>query len=246
MEAPGFSRTALATLALPLLVASCGPVSRRDLSGIPQRQITFDDMCHLQEYFDARRAANARPFRVEEEQSTETQAMEPDENGRMQRVMIGEGTYVVRDRAARRRLAQLLGDEYDRLPSLRLTGREAGESGVRVRVGWWSSGQVRRLRPDREIVIRVGSESMSLPFNPCVGEFLFGAEPYAIRRRVLDAEAARARGELPTVPVPSNPSESASEPSPPAASSSSGGASETSPPAASSNPSSSPLDAAGR
>ncbi len=112
----------------------------------------------------------------------------------MRRAVIGEGTYVVADRRARRRLRQLLDDEYQRIEGLDLTG--AGSS-VRVHVGWWASGQVRRLRPDRPIVVASNNRSVELPFNPCIGEFLFGAPVYAIRRGFLDAEAARSRGEIP-------------------------------------------------
>ncbi len=185
---------AMVTTAL-LSTAGCGPTVRRDLSAVPQRQITFDDMCRMQDYFDQRNASHARRgFRAIEETSNETAATEPDEHGRMRRAVIGEGTYVVSDRSARRRLQRLLADEYTRMPAFDVTG-----DGVRVHVhvGWWASGEMRRLRPDRPIVLSSGDQTVELPFNPCVGEFLFGAPIYALRRTVLEAEAARARGEIP-------------------------------------------------
>jgi hypothetical protein len=182
------------------LGASCGPASRRDLSTVfPQRRITFEDMCRLQDYFDQRRAAGAAPFRATDEQSAETQETEADENGRRRRRTVGEGTYLVSDPAARRQLQRLLADEYDRLPALRLTGQDTV---VRVHVEWWASGRVRRLRPDRPIELTVGDETVSLPFSACVGEFLFGHEVYAMRRRVLDDDAVRARGEIPAERAP--------------------------------------------
>lgn len=173
----------------------CGPTVRRDLSTIPQRQITFDDRCRMQEYFDQRNASHARPgFHAVEEISNETTANEPDEHGRMRHAMIGEGTYLVSDRSARVRLQRVLADEYADLPAF-----DARADGVQVtvHVGWWASGEVRRLRPDRRIVVSNGRQTVDLPFDPCVGEFLFGAPVYALRRSVLDAEAARARGEIP-------------------------------------------------
>jgi hypothetical protein len=185
----------LVTLTATVALASCGPSSRRDLSAVPQRQITFDDMCHLQDYFDQRNATRAHPgFRAVEETSNETSESEPDENGRMRRAVIGEGTYLVTDRRARRRLRQLLDDEFQGVPSLEMM---RPGTVVRVHVAWWASGQVRRLRPDRPIVVSTGDRSVELPFNPCVGEFLFGAPVYALRRSFLDAESARARGEIP-------------------------------------------------
>lgn len=183
----------------PAMLSSCGPAVARDLSEIPQRQITFDDMCHLQDFFDQRNATRgARGFRAVDEQQTETAGSEPDERGQMRRVVLGEGTYIVTGWRAKRRLRELLEAEYVRLPSVHLEGRE---SDVRVHVHWWASGQMRRLRPDREIELTAGGETVALPFNPCVGEFLFGAPIYALRRHVFESDRARAHGELPP-PVP--------------------------------------------
>src|SRR5207253_2637389 len=51
--------TALAALA-GLAGAGCGPSSKHpELNTMPQRQITFDDRCRLQDYFDQRNAAHA-------------------------------------------------------------------------------------------------------------------------------------------------------------------------------------------
>lgn len=184
-----------AVLAASVVVTSCGPSSRRDLSAIPQRQITFDDMCHLQDYFDQRNATRSHPgFRAVEETSNETAETEPDENGHMRRAVIGEGTYLVADRRARRRLRQLLDEEFQGMPAVDLM---APGTTVRVHVAWWASGQVRRLRPDKMIQIATAERTVELPFNPCVGEFLFGAPVYALRRSFLDAENARSRGEIP-------------------------------------------------
>ena len=77
---------ALGTLGL----LSCGPTSRRELANIPQRQITFDDMCQLQSYFDQRSPTHPQPFRTHNEESVETENSEPDEHGHMRRVQMGE------------------------------------------------------------------------------------------------------------------------------------------------------------
>lgn len=176
------------------LTLSCGPKVNRDLTEIPQRQITYDDMCHLQSWFDQRAATRHRPYRALQEQSTETERTERDESGQLRHLMLGEGTYEVRDRRSRQRLQQLIREEYRSLPPMRLDGRE---SRVRVTLGWWGSGTIRRVRPDTDITVRVDDESYTLPPHPCVAEFLFGDEAYAMRRRVLHADSARARGEIP-------------------------------------------------
>lgn len=156
-------------------------------------------MCRMQEYFDQRNAANAPPLRVVDEDMTEARGVNQEGDRREHQTSLGEGTYVVSDIAARRRLRRLLRDEYDRLPEV---ARIHNEDPVRVHVHFWSSGPIRRLRPDRAVEIHIADNTLTLPFNPCVGEFLFGAEAYGIRRRFLANEAARARGEL---PMPTHP-----------------------------------------
>jgi hypothetical protein len=66
---------------------------------------------------------------------------------------------------------------------------------------------MRRLRPDREIEVTTEQGTARLPFNPCVGEFLFGAPIYAMRRHFLESENARAAGREPPPPLqpPSGP-----------------------------------------
>jgi hypothetical protein len=182
-------------LSATIALCSCGPTAVRDLMEIPQQRVTYDDMCGLQAHFDQRAQVHAPPFRAMNETSNETSREEPDERGRMRRVVLGEGTYVVAARTDRQRLRQLLRAEYQRLPSMHLGGEE-GE--VRVRLGWWQSGTIRRVRPDAEIeVISTDGSVVTLPPHPCVGEFLFGDEPYAMRRNIMAAESARARGEIP-------------------------------------------------
>jgi hypothetical protein len=179
---------------------SCGPASRRDLSRVPQRQISFDDQCRLQAYFDQRNASGARPFRVIEETQNSSEMTLPDEltgEDRTRRVELGVGLYQLSDRPARRRLQLMLEEEFSGVPDLGLLRRDAR---VRIHAHWWVSGSVRRLLPERGIEITGPAGTATLPFNPCVGEFLFGAEVYAMRRTFLDDANARAAGrEAPSV-----------------------------------------------
>lgn len=196
---PALRSLLAATLAAATL--SCGPRLRRDLASVPQRQITYDDLCGLQAHFDQRRAARAAPYRALSEQSNETSETQPDEFGRMRRVMQGEGTYLVRDRSDRRRLAQLLREEYTRLPAMRLT---RPETEVTLTLSWWQSGSIRRARPDLDVVLAVDGVRHTLPPSPCLGEFLFGDEAYAMRRNVVAAEQDRAYGRIPRAYIPAD------------------------------------------
>jgi hypothetical protein len=176
------------------LALGCGPSIRRTLPTEDQRHITYEDLCHLQDWYDQRTAGHAAPFRVINEQSTETSERAPDEQGRLRRVTLGEGTYLVASRQDRRRFDRLLRDEYADLPPLALAGPEGV---VRVHVAFWQTGSIRRIRPDVEVTVEVDGHSHELPSHPCVGEFLFGEQAYAMRHNVLSAERARARGEIP-------------------------------------------------
>ncbi len=198
-------RPLLALSSLLVLTASCGPSVRHDLGSVPQSAITFDDMCHLQDYFDQRVDAHAQPLRVVDEMSTETSRVERDERGQMRPVVNGEGTYLITTRSDRVRFRRLLRDEYRRLPED--MGLTSAEAQVRVRVTWWQAGGIRRVRNDGNVVITRGDETWTLPPQPCVGEFLFGESAYVMRRCFHEADRARARGEIPSecsVTIPSD------------------------------------------
>lgn len=203
-------RPLLALSALLVLTASCGPSVRHDLGSVPQSAITFDDMCHLQDYFDQRVDAHAPPLRVVDEMSTETSRVERDERGQMRPVVNGEGTYLITTRSDRVRFRRLLRDEYRRLPDD--MGLTSAEAQVRVRVTWWQAGGIRRVRNDGNVVITRGDDSWTLPPQPCVGEFLFGESAYVMRRCFLEADRARSRGEIPaacSVAIPTDAATSA-------------------------------------
>jgi hypothetical protein len=179
-------------------VLGCGPSIRHALPTHDQRHITYEDLCHLQVWYDQRAAALAPAFRVMSEQSTETADRAPDENGHLRHVVLGEGTYLVASREDRIRFDRLLHDEYSDLPPLALT---AAEGNVNVHVSFWQTGSIRRIRPDVEVTLEFDAHTYQLPSHPCVGEFLFGTQAYAMRHNVISAESARARGEIPAAYV---------------------------------------------
>lgn len=181
-------------LAVALAAAACGPSIRHDLGNVRQSAITYDDMCHLQDYFNQRIESRARPLRAVNELSTETSREERDDRGVMRPVIIGEGTYVLATRTDRVRFRRLLREEYQRLPDMHIT---RAEESVEVKVNWWQAGGIRRVRSDSSIEITAGGDSVSLPPHPCVGEFLFGEPAYVMRQCFLEAQRARAEGRIP-------------------------------------------------
>ena len=176
------------------VVGGCGPGIRHQLATADQRHITYDDLCHLQDWFDQRAAAHAPAFRVLNETATDTARVEPDERGRMTHAALGEGTWIISGREDRLRFDRLLHDEYSRLPQLSLFGEDTQ---LHVHVAYWQTGSIRRIRPDVEVTLEVDGTTVELPSHPCMGEYLFGTEAYAMRRNVMSAESARSRGEIP-------------------------------------------------
>lgn len=179
------SRTALALVALAAI--SCGPSSRRDMK-TPAREMTFEDACGLQEYFDQRRAASL-PRPVAEDEVVAT-----NENGQI----IGEGTYRLRDPLSKRRFARLLREEYTGIDSKILKAAGSMDDEVSVRVRWWDSGQVRRLRADDEVIVTTAAGSVELPPNMCVSDLLFGDRIYELRAKYLRNEVDLATDKTPS------------------------------------------------
>jgi hypothetical protein len=164
------------TLAVSALV-SCGPSTRRDMK-TPAREVTFEDACGLQDYFDQRRLASL-PRPIAEDEVTAT-----DEKGQT----IGEGTYKLRDPLAKRRFARLLREEYSGIDAKILKSAGSMDTDVSVHVRWWDAGQVKRLRPDDEIVVTTAAGVVELPPNICVSDLLFGDRIYELRAKYLRNE----------------------------------------------------------
>jgi hypothetical protein len=173
---------AAALLLSPIL--ACGPKSRRD-PDTPAREITYDDACELQAYFDERRASQLPSPKA----ADETVAV--DEKGQT----IGRGSYLLADPMARRRFARMLRDEYKGVDERIVHAIEDGPGEVRIRVRWWDAGATRRLRQDSEIVVVTAAGEAELPGNPCVADLLFGEKIYDMRGRYLRGEVDRARGD---------------------------------------------------
>jgi len=180
----GVLRASLALLALAIV--SCGPSSRRSMK-TPARELTFEDACGLQDYFDQRRLASL-PRPTAEDEVTAT-----DEKGQT----IGEGTYKLRDPLAKRRFARLLREEYSGIDAKILRAAASTDDAVTVHVKWWDSGQVRRLRSDDEIIVTTAAGEVELPPNMCVSDLLFGDRIYELRAKYLRNEVDLATDKVP-------------------------------------------------
>lgn len=156
--------------------------------------MTFDDACGLQEYFDERRHNMLAPPKADDE------VVATNDKG----PTMGQGSYRLSDALARRRFAKLLRDEYSGIDPKVLKAVSSSEGIVTVRVHWWDSGKVRRLRVEDSVVVTTDAGSVELPPNMCVSDLLFGDRIYELRARYLKNEVDLATGgAAPATPPPS-------------------------------------------
>ena len=192
-----------ALVAALALCAACGPSSRRSVRD-PAPQMTFDDLCGLQEYFDERRANTlAAPKPLDEVMTTNDKG-----------VTMGEGTYRLADALVRKRFARLLREEYSGVDAKIVKAVASSEGDVSVRVRWWDTGKIRRLRIDGDVILTTTAGTLELPANMCVSDLLFGDQIYEMRARYLRNEVDMATAKTP----PALPEPSASAAAPPSAS----------------------------
>ncbi|MGZ3421825.1 MAG: hypothetical protein ACXWUG_05610 [Polyangiales bacterium] len=177
--------------ALPIAVLSSavlsltgceGPRTKRDIKA-PAREMTYDDACGLQDYFDERQASSI-PAPAAADESVATSA-----EGKTS----GEGSYKL-DPMARRRFARMLREEYSGVEAKILRSIEGGDGEVLVHVRWWDAGQIRRLHPEAKILVTTAVGPLELPPNMCVSDLLFGDVVYAKRAAYLRHETDSALG----------------------------------------------------
>lgn len=175
-------------------LAACGPSSKRDAK-TPANELTYDDACKLQDYFDERRANQMKPLKAEDE------AILTTEGGKT----FGEGNYRLSDAMARRRFARLLRDEYAGIDAKVIAAVESSDAPVVVHVRWWDAGTIRRLHPERDVVVRTSAGEVELPPNACVGDLLFGDEVYEKRAAYLHNEVDYETGKTTSAGSPATP-----------------------------------------
>jgi hypothetical protein len=192
-----------------MTLLACGITSKRDMS-VPPKELTFNDACSLQEYFDQRAAAALTSPQAADEM------LATNEKGQT----IGEGTYVLKDPLARRRFARLLREEYSGVDRKIIQGAEVADGRVTVHLRWWDAGPVRRVRPENDIFVSTPNGEVELPPNPCVSDLIFGEKVYAMRARYLRNEVDLATDKSgtpvpePTIAPPPAPTTTAPPPAP--------------------------------
>jgi hypothetical protein len=151
---------------------ACGIAIKRDLSTIPQGQVGFDDMCGLQEYFDALEGKAAREPVAESSLDLEGgDGVKTVRGGRVR--LLFEGDFLLKH------AKRVLEENWRRLPETLAVANK-----LEIEVRWAEKAGVKRVLTDQDSELIVAGESYALPYHVCLSEFLFGAPLYK-QRQVL-------------------------------------------------------------
>lgn len=153
-------------------VVACGIAIKRDLSATPQGQVGFDDMCGLQDYFDALEAKVAKEPQVASSLDLEGGDGQRTVRGGKARLVF-EGNFLLKH--ARR----VLNENWRRLPEGLATAEK-----IEIEVRWAERAGVKRVVTDQDAELFINGESFYLPYHVCLSELLYGAPLYK-QRQVL-------------------------------------------------------------
>jgi hypothetical protein len=193
-----------------LLAAGCGVTVKRDLSETKPSEVVFDDMCGLQEYFDALKDTTLEP--PGEVFANDIQA--DDKN----RPSGGRKRFKFETEFQLHYLRQILETNWKSVPI-----EVAKASRVELEVSWSEKAGVARVVTDDEAVLSVGPKDWTIPYHVCLSDFLFGESLYDTRRAMLKLpDPVRSRFSTakqgPVVPVPAAAPHPSAPSAPPAAS----------------------------
>lgn len=157
---------------LLVLGIGCGVAVRRDLSAVPPGQVGFDDMCGLQEYFDALEIKTVAPPRL-----VSALDLEANRDGKV--IHGGQERYAFENEFLLKHLRRVLNENWRRLPE-----PVANAGAIEIEVRWSEKAGAKRVVTDQPAELTVGKESWELPYHPCLSELLYGAPLYKQRREM--------------------------------------------------------------
>lgn len=151
----------------------CGGMTlKRDLSKVPAGQVGYDDLCDLQEYFDALEIQTAPAPRVVRAVDLEkVDGPNPFRGGRER--FLFDGDFLLK------RLRRVLEQNWRSIPE-EISSAEQ----VELEVRWSEKAGSKRVVTDEPAQIGTGHENWSLPYHVCLSELLYG-EPLYRRRRIM-------------------------------------------------------------
>jgi hypothetical protein len=155
-----------------VLGVGCGIAVQRDLSAIPPGQVGFDDMCGLQEYFDALEIKTSPPPRL-------VSALDLEGENHGKPVHGGKERYAFENDFQLKHLRRVLNENWRRLPE-----QIENATAIEIDVQWSEKAGAKRVVTDQPSELSVGNQSWPLPYHPCLSELLYGEPLYRQRREV--------------------------------------------------------------
>lgn len=155
-------------------VLGCGISVGRDLSQMPPQAVVYDDVCKVQDYFDALAQGHEKAPNI----------------GTSSEVQKGEGAtggitrFIFETDSQLRNVRRVLSDNWTKLPPKLMTA-----SKVELTVKWSEKASVRRVVTTEDAELTYDGTSSFLPYHICLSEFLFGAPLYKTRRELLGLPA---------------------------------------------------------
>jgi hypothetical protein len=157
---------------LVVLSVACSIAIRRDLSSVPAGQVGFDDMCGLQEYFDALQIGTSRPPRV-------VSALDLEGTSGGKPVRGGKERFAFDNDFQLKHLRRILNENWRRLPD-----QVGAANKIEIEVKWSEKAGSKRVITDQDAEMGIGGETFNLPYHVCLSELLYG-EPLYRQRRVM-------------------------------------------------------------
>jgi len=169
----------------------CGIRVGRDLGQMQPQVVIYDDVCKVQDYFDA--------VAIGQEKEPAVVSSTDVVKGIDGAALGGRATFSFQTDAQLRLIRRVLNDNWEKLPDkLRSAHR------IDLEVKWAEKAGVRRVVTTEDAQISYDGTTAYLPYHICLSELLFGAPLYRTRRDLLglpplappvDAHAADARPE---------------------------------------------------
>jgi hypothetical protein len=153
-------------------VLGCGIGVGRDLSRLPPQEVIYDDLCKVQDYFDAIAVGQDRPPAVGS--ASEVQKGNDNASG-------GITTFAFETEAQLRTIRRVLNENWEKLPPKLMTTAPR----IDLQVKWAEKAGVRRVVTTEDAQITYEGITSFLPYHICLSELLFGAPLYKTRRDLL-------------------------------------------------------------
>ena len=151
-------------------VVGCGIGVGRDLSKMPPQEVIYDDVCKVQDYFDALAQGQEKPPTVAS--SSDVQ--------RGSEAAGGVTTFAFETESQLRTVRRVLSENWTKLPP-----KLNEVSRIELQVKWAEKAGVRRVVTTEDAQITFDGNTSYLPYHICLSELLFGAPLYKTRRDLL-------------------------------------------------------------